>query len=281
MSTPGKLYIVSTPIGNLGDITQRALETLREVDLIMAEDTRHTKQLLNHFSITNRLKSLHDHNEKEQAQSIVTLLNEGNNIALVSDAGTPLISDPGYGLVNVCREEGMDVHPVPGACAAIAALSCSGLPTDQFRFDGFIPAKSAARKAYFESLTTIEYTVVAYESTHRLLDSLKDFSEVFGDERTIVLSKEITKRFETFFTGNAKEILAWIDEEPERKKGEIVLMFKGEKQATDAISSQVLQLASQLCEHMPAKKAAAICADHFPVKKNLVYKALLEIKQSD
>lgn len=185
----GSLYIVATPIGNLDDFTKRAEQTLRDVDYIAAEDTRHTRRLLNHFGIEGKLFSLHDHNEKDKADYVASLLNEGKNVALVSDAGTPLISDPGYHLVSILRDLEHKVVPVPGASALIAALSASGLPTDQFFFAGFVPAKSKARKDVFEAWRDQAGTLVFYESTHRIEDSMKDLQSVYGDQANLVLGR--------------------------------------------------------------------------------------------
>lgn len=204
------LYIVPTPIGNLGDITQRALAVLASVDLIAAEDTRHTGLLLQHFAINARLFALHDHNEQQKADVLLAKLQSGQSIALVSDAGTPLINDPGYHLVRRCREAGIRVVPLPGACAAITALSASGLASDRFCYEGFLPAKTKGRKDKLRELGEEPRTLIFYESTHRLLDSLQDISEVLGAERYVVLAREITKTWESIHGAPVGELLAWV-----------------------------------------------------------------------
>lgn len=198
-NSQGQLYIVPTPIGNLADITQRALEVLQAVDLIAAEDTRHTGLLLQHFAINARLFALHDHNEQQKAETLVAKLKEGQNIALVSDAGTPLINDPGYHLVRTCREAGIRVVPLPGPCAAIAALSAAGLPSDRFCYEGFLPAKSKGRRDALKAIEAEPRTLIFYESTHRLLDSLEDMVAVWGESRYVVLARELTKTWETIY----------------------------------------------------------------------------------
>ncbi|PRM06757.1 Ribosomal RNA small subunit methyltransferase I, partial [Haemophilus influenzae] len=197
----GILYIVATPIGNLQDITQRALETFAQVDLIAAEDTRHSGLLLSHYGIKKSFFALHDHNEQEKAHILVEKLKQGSNIALISDAGTPLISDPGFHLVRQCREAGIRVVPLPGACAAITALCASGIASDRFCFEGFLPAKSKARKDKLENIAEEDRTLIFYESTHRILDTLEDMQAVLGEGRYIVLAREMTKTWETI-TGN-------------------------------------------------------------------------------
>ena len=219
------LYIVPTPIGNLGDITQRALKVLASVDLIAAEDTRHTGLLLQHFAINARLFALHDHNEQQKAEVLLAKLREGQSIALVSDAGTPLINDPGYHLVRLCREAGIRVVPLPGACAAIAALSAAGLPSDRFCYEGFLPAKSKGRCDTLRELEKEPRTLIFYESTHRLLDSLQDMVAVLGPARYVVLAREITKTWESIFGAPVGELLAWVLEDENRRKGEMVLIL--------------------------------------------------------
>ncbi|SQA97819.1 Ribosomal RNA small subunit methyltransferase I [Cedecea neteri] len=218
------LYIVPTPIGNLGDITQRALSVLQSVDLIAAEDTRHTGLLLQHFAINARLFALHDHNEQQKAETLVAKLQEGQSIALVSDAGTPLINDPGYHLVRTCREAGIRVVPLPGPCAAIAALSAAGLPSDRFCYEGFLPAKSKGRRDALKAIEQEPRTLIFYESTHRLLDSLEDICAVLGESRYVVLARELTKTWESIHGAPIGELLAWVKEDENRRKGEMVLI---------------------------------------------------------
>ncbi len=277
IAEPGTLYVVATPIGNLADISQRALDTLTQVDVIAAEDTRHTQKLLSHFGIKNRTLALHDHNEKQKAQSLLDLLTQGQSVALVSDAGTPLISDPGYALVNLCRKAGATVSPVPGACAAIAAVSCSGLPTDRFQFIGFTPAKSQARQQFFTDAVQSGMTTIMYESTHRIMASLNDLKTALGDAQSVVFAKELTKSFETFFSGTVTELIAFLEAEPAKQKGELVLMLPAEVKADDELSPEVSKLIAILAKEMPLKKACGVAAEYFGLKKNGLFKAYTAI----
>jgi 16S rRNA (cytidine1402-2'-O)-methyltransferase len=272
----GTLYVVATPIGNLDDISQRALKVLSSVDLIAAEDTRHTGKLLSHFAIKSKTVAVHDHNEKQKSQQIVNWLNEGLDIALVSDAGTPLISDPGYAVVNLCREQGANVTPVPGACAAIAALSCSGLATDKFQFLGFTPAKSKARQDFYLNAVESGITSIFYESTHRILASLDDAAQCLGSEQKIVLAKELTKTYETFFSGSISELIAFLNEDRARQKGEFVLMLPGKVVDKQEFGPEVMRMLELIKAEMPLKKACGVVAAYFDLKKNALYKAALE-----
>lgn len=274
MTEAGKLYIVATPIGNLSDITQRALEVLQQVDVIAAEDTRHSGKLLSHFGIQTRMFALHDHNEKQKAQVLVDEIKAGKSIALISDAGTPLISDPGYNLVNVAREQQVDVHPIPGPSAVITALSAAGLPTDKFLFAGFLPVKQQARMAELEKYKDADFTTVFYESPRRILDTLKYAQEVLGEERELVLAKELTKHFESFTKGNAQFIIDWLTEDKDRQQGEMVLMLSPNKKE-QGISSEAESLLKVLMDELPTKKAAAITAQVHGLKKNDLYKLAL------
>ncbi|UFK39176.1 16S rRNA (cytidine(1402)-2'-O)-methyltransferase [Pectobacterium parvum] len=270
------LYIVPTPIGNLGDITQRALAVLASVDLIAAEDTRHTGLLLQHFAINARLFALHDHNEQQKADVLLAKLQSGQSIALVSDAGTPLINDPGYHLVRRCREAGVRVVPLPGACAAIAALSASGLPSDRFCYEGFLPAKTKGRKDKLRELGEETRTLIFYESTHRLLDSLQDISEVLGAGRYVVLAREITKTWESIHGAPVGELLAWVKEDENRRKGEMVLIVEGHQVDDSVLSAEALRTLTLLRAELPLKKAAALAAEIHGVKKNALYRSGLE-----
>ena len=200
---PSTLYIVATPIGNLGDISQRAREILEQVDIIACEDTRHTQRLLSAFSIKNKTMSMHDHNERQRQEQIAALLTEGKSIALVSDAGTPLISDPGFHLVRHCRQQGLNVSPIPGACAAIAALSVAGLPTDRFTFEGFLPSKSGARQSTLTELANETRTLVFYDAPRRAIDTVEDIVKTLGGDRYVVMARELTKTFETIHSDTA------------------------------------------------------------------------------
>ncbi|MCL1112049.1 MULTISPECIES: 16S rRNA (cytidine(1402)-2'-O)-methyltransferase [Shewanella] len=272
------LYIVPTPIGNLGDISARALEVLQQVDLIACEDTRHSGKLLSHFGIETRKTALHDHNERDRAQWIVEQLASGKSIALISDAGTPLISDPGYHLVNHVRQAGYRVVPLPGACAAITALSASGLPSDRFSFEGFLPSKEKARIDKLEMLKEDPRTLIFYESPHRIVYSLRAIAQVLGDDRQVVMAREVTKTFETFLTGTAAEVVAMVEADDNQQKGEIVLMCHGfalsDEEAIPAVAVATLKL---LSEELPLKKAAAIAAQIHGLKKNALYKYGLEL----
>ncbi|HDL8053461.1 TPA: 16S rRNA (cytidine(1402)-2'-O)-methyltransferase [Yersinia enterocolitica] len=271
------LYVVPTPIGNLGDITHRALEVLKGVDLIAAEDTRHTGLLLQHFAINARLFALHDHNEQQKADHLLAKLQEGQSIALVSDAGTPLINDPGYHLVRRCREAGIRVVPLPGACAAITALSAAGLASDRFCYEGFLPAKTKGRKDTLQALIEEPRTLIFYESTHRLLESLQDMVTVLGPQRYVVLARELTKTWESIHGAPVGELLAWVQEEETRRRGEMVLIVEGHKvQVDDALPAAALRTLALLQKELPLKKAAALAAEIHGVKKNALYKYALE-----
>ena len=271
------LYIVPTPIGNLGDITQRAIEVLSNVDLVAAEDTRHTGKLLSHFSIQTKTFALHDHNEQQKAQVLVDKLLAGHSIALVSDAGTPLISDPGYHLVTQCRQAGVKVVPLPGACAVITALSASGLPSDRFSFEGFLPAKSKGRKDKFLEIAKVERTCVFYESPHRILDSLDDMLEILGPDREVVLARELTKTFETIQGMPLGELVEWVKSDSNQQRGEMALLIHGYRASEDdSIPEEVKRTVTILTKELPLKKAAAMAAEIYNLKKNALYKWGLE-----
>lgn len=271
------LYIVPTPIGNLGDMSSRAIEVLNQVSLIACEDTRHSGKLLSHFGITTKTTALHDHNERARAQWIVDQLAAGLSIALISDAGTPLISDPGYHLVSHVRQSGFNVIPLPGPCAAITALSASGLPSDRFTFEGFLPSKEKARADKLLSLKEDPRTLIFYESPHRIEHSLTTMVEVLGGDRHVVMAREVTKTFETFLSGPVSEVLAKVSTDLNQQKGEIVLMVHGYHLSDDeAIPMVAINTLKLLCEELPLKKAAAIAAQIHGLKKNALYKYGLE-----
>lgn len=277
MNQTGILYIVATPIGNLQDITQRALDTFALVDLIAAEDTRHSGLLLSHYGIKKPFFALHDHNEQQKADLLVEKLQQGTNIALISDAGTPLISDPGFHLVRKCRQAGLKVVPLPGACAAITALCASGIASDRFCFEGFLPAKSKARKDKLQNLVGEDRTLIFYESTHRILDTLQDVEEVLGAERYIVLAREITKTWETIAGDTVANLRQWLSEDPNRTKGEMVLIIEGNIQEKDEeFSPQAIQALTLIAKELPLKKASAIVAELYGYKKNALYQFGLE-----
>lgn len=272
------LYVVPTPIGNLGDITQRALAVLSHVDLIAAEDTRHTGLLLQHFAINAKMYPLHDHNEQQKADHLLAKLQEGQSIALVSDAGTPLINDPGYHLVRRCREAGIRVVPLPGACAAITALSAAGLPSDRFCYEGFLPAKTKSRKDTLLALMEEPRTIIFYESTHRLLESLQDMVTVWGPQRYVVLARELTKTWESIYGAPVGELLAWVQEDEMRKRGEMVLIVEGHAPDSEAMPAEALRTLTLLQKELPLKKAAALAAEIHGVKKNALYRYALELQ---
>ncbi|MDT0605105.1 16S rRNA (cytidine(1402)-2'-O)-methyltransferase [Thalassotalea castellviae] len=274
----GTLYIVATPIGNLADISQRALDILASVDVIACEDTRHTKKLMSAFSISNKTLSLHDHNERQKQDYVASLLQEGKNIALVSDAGTPLISDPGFHLVRHCRSLGLKVSPVPGACAAISALSVAGLPTDRFSFEGFLPSKSGARKTVLQSLEHEVRTMVFYDAPRRAIDTVKDIVETLGGNRYVVIARELTKTFETIYSDMAENLLTWLEQDPNQLKGEMVLIIEGYKADVNEISPQAIATLKLLLAEMKPKKACAITAEIHGIKKNALYDIALSLK---
>jgi len=275
----GCLYIVATPIGNLADITQRAIDTLTHVDVIACEDTRHTQKLLSAFSIKNRTMSMHDHNERQRQEQIASLLQEGKSVALVSDAGTPLISDPGFHLVRHCRQQQLKVVPVPGACAAITALSAAGLPTDRFTFEGFLPSKTGARKSVLQTLADETRTMVFYDAPRRAIDTITDVVDVLGGERYIVIARELTKAFETIYSDTAANIVDWLKEDPNQLKGEMVLIIEGCKVDVDAVSTKAIETLKLLLTEMKPKRACAIAAEIHGVKKNALYDIALSLKE--
>ena len=273
MNQTGILYIIATPIGNLQDITQRALETFAQVDLIAAEDTRHSGLLLNHYGIKKPFFALHDHNEQQKADLLVEKLQQGTNIALISDAGTPLISDPGFHLVRKCRQAGLKVVPLPGACAAITALCASGIASDRFCFEGFLPAKTKARKDKLQNIAEEDRTLIFYESTHRILDTLEDIEAVLGADRYIVLAREITKTWETISGDTVSNLRQWLAEDPNRTKGEMVLIIEGnvKTEENESFNPQAIKALQLIAKELPLKKAAAIVAELYGYKKNALY----------
>ncbi len=279
VSNAGRLYVVATPIGNLEDMTPRAIRILSEVDLIAAEDTRHSGKLLKHFGIEAKTEALHEHNERSQVPRLIEILQAGKSIAFITDAGTPLVSDPGFHLVRSARQAGLSVIPVPGACAAIAALSAAGLPSDRFVFEGFPPAKSAARRAVFEKLHEEARTLIFYESPHRILESLEEMTEIFGPGREAVLARELTKQFETVRSGTLTELFEWVNRDPHQQLGEFVILIHGvpraEREAVDEDAERVLRI---LLEELPVSQAAALAAKITGLKKNKLYDYALSLK---
>lgn len=278
-NTDACLYVVATPIGNLSDISQRAIEVLSNVDIILAEDTRHSKRLLNHYGISTRLKSCHEHNESEQIEWVKSQLGSGVSLALISDAGTPLISDPGFVLVRALRQAGCSVLAVPGASSIIAALSVSGLPTDGFVYDGFLPSKSAARKKALMQYSNQTRTTVLLESSHRIQACIQDIVEVLGDGREIVVARELTKRFETVMSGTAAEVLQCIEGDDNQTRGEFVVMLSGAEPVSKE-QAQVDDLLRILMKELPLKQASGIAAKLTGLRKNDVYQMALQLKET-
>jgi 16S rRNA (cytidine1402-2'-O)-methyltransferase len=275
----GTLYVVATPIGNLGDMTLRAIEVLRQVDKIAAEDTRHSSGLLKHYSISKPVISLHDFNERDRLDQVIGALKQGESIALISDAGTPLISDPGFHLVREAHAQGISVSPVPGACAAIAALSAAGLPTDKFLFEGFLSAKHETRKQHLLSLLQEPRTMVFYEAPHRLLDMLQALSEVFGGTRKAVVAREITKLFESIMPGELQMLVDYYALHVDQCRGEVVVLVAGAEAVNNAAVSVVPQeVLSILLQELPLKQAVTLASKITGERRNVLYDAALAQK---
>ncbi len=268
---PGILYVVATPIGNLGDLSPRAREVLSEVAAICAEDTRHTRQMLTAFGLERPLLAVHEHNEAEVAGRLVERLRGGESLALVSDAGTPLVSDPGYRLVREVRAAGLKVSPLPGPCAAIAALSVAGIPSDRFCFEGFLPAKSAARRERLRLLGSEARTLVFYESGHRIQESLADFIEVFGPEREAVLARELTKLFETVLGQTLGDIQKRVEADPDQRRGEFVLVLRGASDDGSAALLEGRRLYEKLSKHLAPSQAAKLAAELSGAPRKALY----------
>ncbi len=273
----GILYIVATPIGNLGDISARALEVLQKVDRIAAEDTRHSASLLRHFAIDTPMFALHEHNERQKAEQVLGYLQQGESLALISDAGTPLISDPGYFLVREAHAAGIKVVPLPGPSALIAALSASGLATDRFCFEGFLPAKSGARRRVLEALAQEPRTLAFYETPHRIEESLFDMAETLGAERPATLARELTKTFETIRHATLGELAEWVASDPNQRKGEFVLLIQGaESEREEGLSEEAQRIAILLDEELSVKQASSLAAKISGEKKNAIYRFLVQ-----
>ncbi len=276
------LYIVATPIGNRQDMSFRAVSVLQQVDLIAAEDTRHSKQLLTYYSIKTGLISLHEHNELQRIKILLTYLERGDSIALISDAGTPLIHDPGYRLVLAVQKKGFQVIPIPGACAAITALCASGLPTDRFTFEGFLPAKSSARRGYLKTLSNEPRTMIFYESTHRIIKSLTDFVSILGGIRRATIARELTKSFETIFQDTLANLLTWIQANPNQQKGEFVIVLEGATNSdADYEKAESCRILSILLKEMPLKQAVMIATQLTGVSRSVLYQLALTLKRPE
>ena len=270
----GCLYVVATPIGHLDDLSPRAAKVLAEVDLIAAEDTRHTQQLLAAKGLRRPLLALHDHNEAQQVEQLLARLRAGEHLALVSDAGTPLISDPGFRLVRAAREAGFKVSPIPGACAAIAALSVAGLASDRFVFEGFLPAKSSARRERLQALQDESRTLLFYESSHRIEECLADMAAELGATRQAVLARELTKLFETVLSGSLEALCAQLAADANQRKGEFVVIVQGADENTDATLLEGQRVFALLRDHLPASKAAKLAAEISGAPRKALYSAV-------
>ena len=273
--------MVATPIGNLDDLSPRAVRTLASADVVAAEDTRHSGRLLSHLGVAKRMIALHDHNEKDRAAGILAELAAGHDVALISDAGTPLISDPGYILVREARSAGYRVSPIPGPCALVAALSAAGLPTDRFLYVGFLPAKRSGRRGSLDLLSNEEATLVFYESPHRILESMRDIADVLGSDREVVLGREITKTFETFYSGSVTEVLAELERDPHGSRGEFVVMVRGamgRSENSEEATMDVDRVLRVLLAELPVKKVAKMASELTGLGKNELYQRALALK---
>lgn len=281
MSIPGTLYIVATPIGNLKDISQRAIETLQSVDLIAAEDTRHSAKLLQHFAINTRTISLHEHNEREKAHVLISHLKQGQDIALITDAGTPLLSDPGYHLVQLARTQHITVSPIPGPCAVIAALCAAGLPSDSFIFEGFLSPKSSSRMQQLLALKNETRTLIFYEAPHRVLSLFTDLIKSFGGDRQAVIAREITKTFETFLLGTLAEIEQQLNEDAQQQQGEFVILIHGAEKTSESDESALKsrEILNILLNELSVKQAVSLATQITGENKNRLYQWALEEKK--
>lgn len=272
----GVLYVVATPIGNLADMVPRAVETLQQVDCIACEDTRHSRRLLDHYHISTTLLPFHEHNEDTMVPTLIERLSEGESIALISDAGTPLVSDPGYPLIRAAHQHGITVSPIPGPSAAITALSASGLPTNRFQFEGFLPAKTTARNKTLKELVKCEATMVFYEAPHRIVDCLQSMADIFGSEREGVLARELTKTHETIRFGQLGNLLEFVQADPNQQKGEIVILVRGaDNSRKHEFNEEAARVATLLKDHMPPKQAAAITEAIVGINKKSIYQFLI------
>lgn len=273
-----KLFVVATPIGNLGDMVPRAIECLQSVDVIAAEDTRRAGLLCSHFGIATKLRAYHDHNEEQQAVQLVEMMRQGQKIALVSDAGMPLVSDPGFRLVRAAREAGIDITVIPGPCALVTALAGAGLPSDRFLFMGFPPAKSKARSDWFAEVINEAVTLICYESSHRIQSSLQTLQDVLGEGRKICLARELTKTYETWISGSVEEVINQLEQDEDQRKGEFVLVIEGADQKPEVEVEVVRRHMDILMAELPIKKAAAITAELLSVSKKYCYDIGLALK---
>ena len=277
----GALYIVATPIGNLSDMTARAVEVLRAVSLIAAEDTRHSGVLLRHFGIGTPCLAYHEHNERQQTEKLLERLRHRETVALISDAGTPLLSDPGYHLVRAAHAAGIRVIPIPGPSAAMAALSVSGVPTDRFVFEGFLPVKKAARRERLTALHSETRTLVFYEAPHRLLAALEDMAEILGHGREAVLARELTKIHETIRKDSLEGLWRWVEQDHEQQQGECVLVVQGAAPVADHTDADLRRILGVLLEELPLKQAVTLATKITGERRNRLYQWAVEMKQGD
>ncbi|ENX46623.1 MULTISPECIES: 16S rRNA (cytidine(1402)-2'-O)-methyltransferase [Acinetobacter] len=274
-----QLFVVATPIGHLDDMTFRAIEILKSVSIVAAEDTRQSAQLFKHYNISTPLTACHDHNESNKINQLIDTLKSGKNVALISDAGTPLISDPGFKLVRAAQENHIRVTPVPGACAAIAALSAVGLPSDRFSFEGFLSSKASQRIGQLEKLKDETQTLIFYEAPHRILDCVKDMATIFGEDRPVGFAREITKTFETIKKMTLKDLVKFIEQDHHQQKGEIVLVVAGNPEQKDLDQEKLDQLLKRLLQDLSVKAASQLAADLTGIKKKVAYQRALELTQ--
>jgi len=280
LSKTGTLYVVATPIGNLADFSARGVRVLSSVSVIAAEDTRRTRKLLDRYAVDTPMVAYHDHSKSAQRERLLQRLEAGEDVALVTDAGTPLISDPGYRLVCAAHAAGVRAVPIPGANAALAALSVSGLPSDRFAFEGFLPAKESARRRRLRALKTDSRTLLFYESVHRIQDTLADLVETFGAERDAVIARELTKEFETVLRGSLDALADRLSSDPDQRRGEFVILVKGDTQPAPAVPLEPGKVAELLAEVLPINRAAEMAARITGVKRNILYRELLEARSA-
>ncbi|TQV80214.1 16S rRNA (cytidine(1402)-2'-O)-methyltransferase [Exilibacterium tricleocarpae] len=267
----GVLYVVATPIGNLADMVPRAVETLQTVDLIAAEDTRHSARLLEHFHISTPMLAYHDHSDESQVERLLERLRNGETLALIADAGTPLVSDPGFRLVRGAQAAGVPVVPIPGACALVAALSAVGLPCDRFAFEGFLPAKPGQRRNRLQALAQEPRTLIFYEAPHRVLACLEDMAASFGAGREAAVARELTKTYETIRTGTLAELVAFVGADRDQQRGEIVLLVRGYKREPESLDAEAQRVMEVLLAELSVKQAAALGAEITGTKKKVLY----------
>lgn len=278
----GILYVVATPIGNLSDITERAVRVLATADIVAAEDTRHSKPLLRRCGARARLVSLHDHNERDRTPGLIGALRQGASVALISDAGTPLISDPGFRLVTAAWDAELRVCPIPGPSAFLAALSVAGVPTDRFAFEGFPPSRTAARRKWFDRLAHEERTMVLYESPRRLCECIEDMRDTFGDGRTAVIARELTKTFETVRRGRLDELAHWVAADADQQRGEIVIVLAGAEVApSEALNIEVREIVGVLLRHLPVRDAVRAAVELTGLPRNSLYAIAVRMKTED